>query len=85
MYATISSTFAYALRILIVCVFKGMFYFHLLLIVKVYFRKLTVGYFSEEADPRRASAQKFEQILEELYNVYVFDHLEFSFIHCVPS
>lgn len=46
MYATISSTFAYALRILIVCVFK------------------------EEADPRRASAQKFEQILEELYNVY---------------
>ncbi|VDO15854.1 unnamed protein product [Haemonchus placei] len=47
MYATISSTFIYALRILIVCVFK------------------------EESDPRRASAQKFEPILEELYNVYV--------------
>ncbi|XGW32416.1 hypothetical protein V3C99_017174 [Haemonchus contortus] len=46
MYATISSTFIYALRILIVCVFK------------------------EESDPRRASAQKFEPILEELYNVY---------------
>ncbi|WKY16517.1 hypothetical protein Q1695_001291 [Nippostrongylus brasiliensis] len=46
MYATISSTFPYALRVFIVCVFK------------------------EETDPRRASAQKFEPILEELYNVY---------------
>ncbi|VDL71212.1 unnamed protein product [Nippostrongylus brasiliensis] len=45
MYATISSTFPYALRVFIVCVFK------------------------EETDPRRASAQKFEPILEELYNV----------------
>ncbi|KAJ1370700.1 hypothetical protein KIN20_032490 [Parelaphostrongylus tenuis] len=45
-YATISSTFSYALRIFIACVFK------------------------EEADPRRASAQKFEVILEELYNIY---------------
>ncbi|EYC33532.1 hypothetical protein Y032_0002g846 [Ancylostoma ceylanicum] len=45
-YATISSTFPYALRILIACIFR------------------------EELDPRRASAHKFEPVLEELYNVY---------------
>ncbi|KJH43862.1 hypothetical protein DICVIV_10124 [Dictyocaulus viviparus] len=69
-YATISSTFVYALRILIACVFKGLSTFLFYWFLTVFVFSVDYKYLIEEVDPRRTSSRKFEVILEELYSIY---------------